>query len=165
MGKKRNPLVRATGVNALVRYALLALVVAGSGWAFNARFERRMADLRMTGAIADETDSITRDGRERLKELFALYQRDFAIRPQLRISRRDIQPRDLGNQTLFLGLSPAEGGEEAEVVIVLPPLARKALPDTVLEEEKRHLLVCMERGDVGLCAEQTLSALYAHLRN
>ena len=153
--KNKPPLVHATGRNALFRYMLLLLIIAGTAWAFSVRFEQRLAVINADSAITDETGTLDKSARLRLQAIGELFEKTWGMRLRVRIMRSHQQPIAPDSKTLFVGVVPGHDS----VTLLLPHLARKAISDDDLHEEEWRISRCLADTPLATCLERGLLSL------
>lgn len=153
--KNKTPLVRAAGGSAFIRYMLLLLIIAGTAWAFSVRFEQRMAIINADNSIIDETASLDKNARLRLQAIGDLFEKNWGIRLRVRIMRTHQQPITPNSKTLFVGVVPGHNS----VTLLLPHLARKALPAADIHTEEARISLCLADTPLATCLERGLLRL------
>lgn len=151
----------------VLRGLLLLLVFAATAAAFWWHFERRMAQIQPPPAVAiflmDKDKLLTVDEARALHVWRTTYKDNLGIAVQVLVSAGSVEVPPFAPGTLFVGAGLAAGQAGPEAVIVLPPLARKALGEGPRITAEEELAACLRDTPPASCLEKTLHTLWRHL--
>lgn len=106
------------------RFILLALVVLGTIWAFNAHFSGLAERMAAQAEIADETGLLPPDRLTLLKDASQAMRQAYGVSLKVHVRAGAVSAPPEDPKTLFIGLDTQAG----TAVVSLPPLLAKALP-------------------------------------
>lgn len=137
------------------------LVFAATALAFWWHFERRMAALQpapmASPFLVDQHKLLGAEEARSLHRWRTAFKEGLGMDVLVLVSPGNVDVPPFAPGTLFVGA----GGSSA--VIVLPPLARKALGEGPRLETEEALAACLRHERPAPCLEKTLSTLWRHL--
>jgi hypothetical protein len=123
-------------VERFLRAMALMAVFAGVLWAFEARFSRLADRLAQEQTVFDATGTLSEDQRRFLREMADGLRARFGLGLVVRVAREAVETPPLDEKTMFLGLSV----EKRTAMVVLPPLAARALGPDVVRAAREDIL-------------------------
>ena len=144
----------------LLRVVLLLLLIGCMIWAYNKHFERRLEEISTTRDIVDPAKQLRPTDKKALKKLISAYRQEYGIRVRLELRETERALPELSPQTLTVILGPEPG----QSLVILPHLARKALPEEAEALYTERLSSCTRVSPPSACLERFLLALHNDLQ-
>ena len=148
------------GQHRTLRLLLFVLLIMAMIWAYNLHFERKLDEINNSREIVDRGKILRSDDRKALKKLVRAYRQEYGIRLRLEVRNQNAPLPELTPQTLLAAVGPEAG----QVLIVLPHLVRKALPEESEALYAERLAACTRVAPPGACLERFLLALQGDLQ-
>lgn len=161
----KGPLVHGTGFGRSVRLGLFLLLLMGMAWGFWHNFERRFASIAAEKSFIDESKLLTDQDRQNFLINFSAMQEAWGVRPLIQIRTQDLQLPTLSGRSLYIGLVwPPVKDKPLDILIVLPPLVKRVLPEQASFQLQQDLSLCLKAvkpiASPGACLNQTLSTIH-----
>lgn len=172
-------LLEVSGDRPFMRALLLFLVFAGTAAAFWWHFERRMAHMAPPSTaevfLTDKDKLLTVEEARALYPWRAAFKDSLGIPVLVQVSPHTVDVPPFAPGTLFVGAAvPTPQASSAtpvakatpptpQAVVVLPPLARKALGEGPRIEAEEALSACLREERPAPCLEKTLRTLWRQL--
>ena len=144
-------------LRALLLLGVFALVVLAFWW----HFERRMDDLRRA-SMQDPARVLSRQDAAALNARRGLFRDGLGMDVLVRVEPESLTIPAAASPVLFVGVGRARG----EAVIILPPLARRALGEHgegLRLQTEETLARCLRHQPPGVCLTAALDALWQAL--
>lgn len=139
----------------IVRLALVACLFCAALWGLWENNRRRMPLSAPESIRMDATGALSQEQEATLARYTELFAREYAVPLVIRVRNEPFTPGEIdvlagredavaAPRALFLGLCPARG----QVVLMAPPLARRALGEDLLDELRvRHFIPYFAAGN------------------
>ena len=167
MSRVRNWLgnfIPSPGKYRMLRVVLLLMLIGCMIWAYDKHFERRLEEISATRDIVDPSKQLRPADKKSLKKLIAAYKQEYGIRVRLELCKEQgplpENVPELPPQTLAVILGPEPG----QSLVILPHLARKALPEEAEALYMERLSSCTRLSPLAACLERFLLALHNDLQ-
>ncbi len=147
--------VGGSGREKAVRTLLLIGLFVVCGFAFQAHFARRFADIEARHAFLDETGSVRPEERAVLDAAAAGLREGWGLRVLVHVRSGAVLAPKIGPDRLFVGVAPGR----RQALVLLPPLVKRAVPAGLEHELEMRLDECALSRPAALCAAETLRAL------
>lgn len=144
------------------RSIALILVLGAALYGFWKNAEQQMQVIGQRGAIMDETDSLTNEQLDKLREMAAALKESYGIKVTMLISKDEIEWPKGGEAPLelFIAVIP----ERKEVVMSFSPLLRRGLDEEFCYKLQHEILAARVReGQIFRGLTESLTRLWQRL--